>query len=92
MSNIIIEESQILTQAFDIYRNIANKLSNSNLIEKVRIQNNETNERFRQAIYQSILEIKEINTQLRQVKTKGEAKLFKDELKNFNELIVKLER
>ncbi|MEK5761472.1 dynamin family protein [Acinetobacter junii] len=92
MSDIVVGENQALIEAFDIYKKITSKLSNNNLLEKVRTQNSENNERFKQAIHQSIVEIKEINTQLKKTKLEGKAKLFKDELKNFNELIVKLDR
>ena len=92
MSDIVVGENKALIEAFDIYKKITSKLSNNNLLEKVRTQNSENNERFKQAIHQSIVEIKEINTQLKQTKLEGKAKLFKDELKNFNELIVKLDR
>ena len=92
MSDIVVGENKALIEAFDIYKKITSKLSNNNLLEKVRTQNSENNERFKQAIHQSIVEIKEINTQLKKTKLEGKAKLFKDELKNFNELIVKLDR
>ena len=92
MSDIVVQENEVLKEAFDIYKNITSKLSNNNLLEKVRNQNSESNERFTQAIHQSIVEIKEIHKELKQTKLEGNAKLFKDELKNFNELIVKLDR
>lgn len=92
MSDVALQQNQVLIEAFDIYRNITNKLSNNNLLEKVRAQNDESNERFKQSIHQSINGIKEIDKKLKKTKLEGDAKLFKDELKNFSELTVKLDR
>ena len=52
MSDIVVGENQALIEAFDIYKKITSKLSNNNLLEKVRTQNSENNERFKQAIPQ----------------------------------------
>jgi GTPase SAR1 family protein len=86
MNAIYILDDKKLLQAFDIFQKISDDLGSS----IAELQNNKNNQNFRKSLGDSVANIESIHKQLSNIKLSNSAELFKQELKNFSELIVKL--